>query len=99
MQTITGVGKYTGLVEESLSNNFLPKTLRLESISGGLRKILDLGDKTVGLRILNPIETVDEIYRTSLACRKCLVESLITGEALSTSEHRACVQQSSRDRK
>ena len=30
-------------------------------------------------------------HRTSLVCSKCLVDSLITGAAISTSEHRACV--------
>ena len=74
-----------GLVEEALVNNFLPKILGLESISGSLRKLMDLGDKRAGLGILNPTEVADESHRTSLVCSERLVESLITGEALSTS--------------
>ena len=74
-----------GLVEEALVNNFLPKILGLESISGSLRKLMDLGAKRAGLGILNPTEVADESHRTSLVCSERLVESLITGEALSTS--------------
>ena len=39
-----------------------------------------------------------QIHRTLLACSKHMVESLITGEALYTSEHRACVQKSRRNK-
>ena len=84
-------------VEEALSYKFLPKILGLESISGWMRKILDIGYKRAGLFILNLIEVSDKVHRTSLACRVLLVESLITGEDLYTSEHRACERQSIRN--
>ena len=41
-------------VEEASENKFLPKILGLESISGRLRKLLDLGEKREGIGILNP---------------------------------------------
>ena len=74
-----------GLVEEALVNNFLPKILGLESISGSLRKLMDLGDKREELGIPNPTEVSDKIHTTSLACSELLVDSLIIGEALYTS--------------
>ena len=80
-----------------MANKFLTKILGLESILGRLRKLLGLGANTAGLRIPNPIEEADENHRTSMACKERLVESLIEGEALSTSKYGACVQQSSRD--
>ena len=84
-------------VEEALSNKFLPKLLELQSISGRLRKLLALGDKRSGLGIPDPTEAADESHQTSQVCNKLLVESLLTGEALSTAEHRACVRRGRSD--
>ena len=74
-------------VEEALENKFLPKLMGLEIISVMLRKVLALVAKRSGLGVPNPTEVAYESHRTSLACSKFLVESLITGEAFSTSEH------------
>ena len=97
MQTILRVREYMDPAKEDLLNKFLPKLMLLEIISGRLRKLLALGSKREGLGIPNPKEVAKKIHRTSLTCSKRLLESLITGESLSTSEHRACVQQISRD--
>ena len=80
-----------GPVEEALANKFLPKLMDMKRISVRLRNILALGTKRAGLEIPNPTETVDENHRTSRARSERLVGSLIKVEALSASEHRACV--------
>ena len=82
-------------MEEVLANTFLPKLLGLESISGRLGKLLLLRANRAGLGISNLTEMADESHRTSLDCSKRLVESLVTGDALYSSEHRACAQRSS----
>ena len=81
-----------GPVDEALEKIFLPKLLGLDSISGRLRKLIYLENKRAGLVIRKQTEVVDKSHQTSLVCSKLLAESLITGEALSTSEHRACVR-------
>ena len=85
MRTAPGVREYMGPAEKESENKFLPKLLGLESISGRLRKVLALVPKKAGLRILNLTEVAEERHRTSMACRECLLDSLITVEALPTS--------------
>ena len=97
MHTIPGVREYKGLVEEALANKFLPKLLGLQSISGRLRELLDLRSKRAGLGIPDPTEVADKSNRTSQACSKRLVESLLTENALLKVEHRACVRRGIRD--
>ena len=92
MQTVLGVGDYMSPVEEALANKFLPELLGIQSISGKLIKLLNLGDKRPGLNIPDPTEVAHKIHQISQVCNKILVESLLTGEALSTAEHRACVR-------
>ena len=91
------VGEYVSPVEEALANKFLLELLGLQSISVKLRKLLALGSKSSGLGIQDPTEAVDKNHQTLQACNEQLVESLLTGEALSTVEHRACVQRGSSD--
>ena len=91
------VGEYVSPVEEVLDNNFLPELLGLQSISVKLRKLLALGSKSSGLGIRDPKEAVDKNHQTLQACNEQLVEYLLTGEALSTVKHRACVQRGSSD--
>ena len=84
-----------GPVEEALANKCLPKLMYMKSSSVRLRNILALGTKRAGRP--NPTETVDETHRTSQARSERLVDSLIKVEALSASEHRACVWSYIRD--
>ena len=79
-------------VEEALENKSLLKLLGLQRISARLRNIMALGSKSSGLGIRDPMEVIYESHQTSKSCNKRLVESLLTGEALSTVEHRACVR-------
>ena len=74
------------------ANKSLMKLLGLQRISVMLRNIMALGSKSSGLGIRDPMEVIYESHQTSKACNKRLVESLLTGEALSTVEHRACVR-------
>ena len=97
MCTVIGAREYMGPVEEALEKKFLPKILGLDSISGSLMKPLALRSKIEELGILNPTEAADKSHQTSLACIKRLVESLLTVEALSTIDHRACVRRIIRD--
>ena len=84
MRTVPGVGEYMGPVEEALANKFLPKLLGLQSISGGLRKLLALGAKRSGLGIPDLEEAADEIHQKSQVYSEHLVDYLLTGEAIST---------------
>ena len=68
-----------------MPNKFLTTLLGLERISGRMRKILSLLAKRSRIGILNPTVIAEKIHRTSLTCRYSLLDSLITGEALSTS--------------
>ena len=86
-----------GPVEEALANKFLPKLLGLQSISERLRKQLSPEVNRAGLQIPDPMEAADKSYRTLQVCCERLVEYLLTGEALSTEEHRACVRRGSRN--
>ena len=86
-----------GPVEGALENKFLKKLLGLENILGSLRKLLALVSNRAGIGILDPKEVSDESKRASLACIDRLVDSLITVEALSTSEDKSCVRKISRD--
>ena len=96
LRTVQGVGEYMGPVEEALTNKFLLKLLGLQSILGRLRKLLALGFKRAGIGIPNLTEAAGNSSKTSQACCERLVESLLTGETLSTAEHRAWVQQGNR---
>ena len=87
-----------GPVEEALENKFLSKLMGLQSISGRLMKLLDLGSKRTRIRIPNTTEATEEIQLTSLAYSERLVESLLSGESLSKIEHRECLRRSSRDK-
>ena len=98
MHTVPGVIEYMGPMEKALANNFMPKLLGLDSISGRLRKLMEIGYNRAGLGIMNTIEMKDEIHRTSLVCSERLVDSLIIGEDLFTPEHRYCVRRSIRYR-
>ena len=80
------------LLEKSFIKKFLPKPLGLESIPGGMKNLVSLGSKRLEIRTLNLMEKTEEIHRNLLACRKILVKSLLTGEALSTIKNRACVR-------
>ena len=62
-----------------------------------LRKLLALGSNRSGLGVPNPIQMEDKSHMTSLVYSKHLLEFLIVVEALSTSEHRACVRRIIRD--
>ena len=65
---------------------------KFQSVSVRLRKVLALGSNSSGLGITYSTEAVDEIHQTLQVCNEQLVKSFLTGEALSTVEHRACVQ-------
>ena len=86
------------LLEKSFIKKFLPKPLGLESIPGRLKNLVSLGSKRLEIRTLNLMEKTEEIHRNLLACSKRLVEYLLTGEALSNINHRACVRRSIRNR-
>ena len=92
MRTVPGVGEYMSPVEEAPANKFLLKLLGFQSISVRLRKVLALGSKSSGLGIPDSTEALDESHQKSKACNKQLVECLLTGEALLTIKHRACVR-------
>ena len=49
-----------GPVEEALANKFLSKLIGLQSISGRLMKLLDLGSKRTRIRIPNTTEATEE---------------------------------------
>ena len=83
-------------VEEALANKFLPKIIGLESISGRLSNLPSLWAKREGLRIPNLKEAADKSNQNSLAFTERLVEFLLTGEAFSTINHRACISRRSR---
>ena len=91
MRTVLGVRSYMVRMEEALENTFLLKVMGLYSIPWNLRKLLAPGSKKASLGIPKPAEVSDLINGTSLACIEFLAKSLIIGEALSTSENRACV--------
>ena len=80
-----------------MTNKFLPKLMGLESILGKLRKLLAIGSKRSYLGNPNTTEVLYESHTTSLGCSERLVEFLITGDSLYTSEHSSCVLRSSGD--